>query len=316
MKIAVLGGGYAGLSVAIRLVEKGYETHLYQLKEEFASKISTGFLHPYVGKFPRRPKLADLFLKKTEELLVKAESASSQPIRKKQGLFRPALFPAQEKYFQKLSKKDSKVVFWTKEEVREKIVHTDKEGIFIEEGQKVFNKPYLKALFSYGESLGLKRFFKPFEEKNYQAVVEAKGPNTSEKAVYFIKGQKLKIAMQENWIPFPVVGNPHISETEVPGEYEVGSTYEKNYLDLLPDEKAEELLEKLGSYLNMPKEVKILEKSSAIRVYAKEEAKPIIKKVSEKKWIFTGLASKGLLWHGYYSELLVDELISFLEKTP
>mgnify|MGYP001799622541 CR=1 FL=1 len=316
MKVAVLGCGYAGLSAALHLLEKGVKVDLYDPKKRLsASEVSTGFLHPYVGKFPRKPKQADEWMYEATSLIVSIEKAYGKPLIAAKGIFRPALFSAQEMHFLRLSKKDHSIRFLTKEESQKEGFSSFYPGLWMEEGMQVYSKRYVDALLQILIRKGAQFFASTLDDTgNYAAIIEAMGGDSKEGYIKKNKGQTLKI--KADHIPFhiPFLSHPHLSKTEEKDVYLIGSTYEKTYQNIEPDSSADQLLIDLRKQTksNSSSSWDIVGREAAFRAYPLEQKEPLIEKISQKKWLFTGLGSKGLLFHAYFGRLLASKVTADL----
>ena len=86
----------------------------------------------------------------------------------------------------------------------------------------------------------------------------------------------------------------------------VGATFENVFEDDKPDiEAAKEYLREWHEDFN---EFEFVDAFSAVRVCRKGSYLPIVEKVNDKEWFFSGLGSKGLLYHAYYGRHLVNLL--------
>jgi len=92
-------------------------------------------------------------------------------------------------------------------------------------------------------------------------------------------------------------------------EFELGSTYEREFTDEKPCmETAQNLLrEKLHTYA---KEATILDCKAAVRVAVQGQYTPLVEKIAENTHVFTGLGSRGLLYHGLFGRALSQAILS------
>jgi glycine/D-amino acid oxidase-like deaminating enzyme len=106
-----------------------------------------------------------------------------------------------------------------------------------------------------------------------------------------------------------LISQGHLSLTQEPGVCAVGSTYESRYLDVSPDpEKALGLLEKAAIFYPPAKNFEVIEIRAGIRISPKEGYRPICRQLDAKTWVFTGLGSRGMLYHALYGKQLAREL--------
>ncbi len=178
MRLAIWGGGYAGLSAAVYALDRGFSVCVYEPGYSHSGSLaSTGFLHPYTGKFPVKPPDADCWMHATEELLERVEKGSLHAFRRRRGLFRPALFPAQEKHFVKMARKYAGITFWSREEANKNIPGIKTAGLYLHQGQQIDSAGYLKALKYYLEKRGVSFFSSAPEPslQEYDRMILAKG---------------------------------------------------------------------------------------------------------------------------------------------
>ncbi|MEL7430959.1 MAG: FAD-dependent oxidoreductase [Chlamydiota bacterium] len=311
MKLAIMGGGYAGLSAAMHALDQGFVAHVYRETAEAASHISTGFLHPYVGKFPVRQRDADKYLASTGALFQEVEEISKIAFRRKKGIFRPALFPSQEKHFRKLASKHPDVQFLSEEEAGLLIPGLRAPGILLLEGEQIDSLAYIKALEkTIQEKGGLVFSSQKVRQEDYDALILATGSllfQEMRESLDLIKGQLLLFRSATLQLPYPLLGHPYLTPYREKHEFALGATYEKGEFSPDPDEKALSLLKKLH-YFSLPKDLVITGKIAGFRVYPKEKQGPVLRRMGEKTWAFTGLGSKGLLLHSYFGKQLVEEV--------
>ncbi len=302
-RLAVVGAGLAGLSVAWHAINKGYEVTLFDPKGigGGASGVSTGLLHPFPGKIAAKSWKADEGMKATRELLTIAEKAIGRPVASFSGIFRPAVTKEQKRDFQK-----NQEAVW-KEITLPGMAPTF--GLWIEEGITVFSKVYLQGLWMAAEKKGAVFVQERFEsDASFDLVVLATGAETllnplcNHLPVRTAIGQSL-VCKWDRPLPFSLASQGYITLTEDPTLCQVGSTYEHTPL---PDpKKAEELLEKVACFYPPAKDFKIVEIRAGKRVAPREGHQPIVAQISPKTWVFTGLGSRGMLYHALIGSSLV-----------
>lgn len=292
MHCAVVGCGLAGLGVAHVLQERGYQIDLYDEKGigGGASGIASGLLHPYPGKKGLRSKFADEGMAKTLALLDRAEEAIGRPVALRNGILRKNWEPAE----------------WGDDLER---VGND---ILIKSGCTVYMKTYLEGLYkALGDvSLNQKKFV---DDGLYDLVVYAIGKGFHEmgvEGVQYVKGQILTCKTDEKF-ERSVIGSGHISPLEGEGLIHVGSTYEHHAKNDKSDLEValEYLTPRIETFYPGFKQLSVLACSAAVRVCTKGSYLPIVKKIDDRRVIFTGLGSRGLLYHALFGER-VGEMIS------
>lgn len=177
-----------------------------------------------------------------------------------------------------------------------------KDGELISSGITVFMDKYLKGLQKY---LGLE-VQEMGNLEHFDHVVYAMGAGFREYnfdlPIQYIKGQILTVASKEKW-ERSTIHNGHISPL-AGGGYQIGSTYEHHF------ESDEPNLQAAWDYLE-PRVTTfspftVLACKAAVRVAVKGSYLPIVKKIDDRSSIFTGLGSRGLLYHAYYGRHLAD----------
>jgi glycine/D-amino acid oxidase-like deaminating enzyme len=272
MKIAIVGAGFAGLALAWHL---GSE-HKITVFDEVgigggASGVSTGLLHPYPGRHGKLSWRGEEGLKASRALL---EAASG----KKRVFADTGIQRFQTPYH---------------------------PGGWMAEGITVFSRLYLEELWKVCKGEFVQRKVNALEELDeYEAILLTCGASISKFANLPVKtniGQALLCRWNEP-VAYSMLGLGHISPTEHRDFCQVGSTYEHGER---PDrQKALDLLEKVAVFYPPAREFKIEEIRWGIRVAPKVGVRPIVEKVGPNVWVFTGLGSRGLLYHA----LLASEL--------
>lgn len=184
-------------------------------------------------------------------------------------------------------------------------------GQYIPEGVTVFSKKYLAALKkACHKAAWISHRVQNREElKEFDQVILTTGDQTGLWADIPLKksiGQCLVCRCPEP-LTMSLLGNGHITPTEEPGICLVGSTYEHTKT---PDpKKALALLDQVAQFYPLAKEFQVIDILSGTRVAPKVGHKPIVEKVDPKTWVFTGLGSRGLIYHS----LLAGEIAAMLQ---
>ena len=296
-RLAVVGSGFAGLSVVWHALQKGYEVTLFDPAGigAGASGVSTGLLHPFPGKTASLSWKARDGMEATRALLLVAKSALSCPVASYTGIFRPAITESQKQSF-----RQNKEALW-KEVSLPGMPPT--EGLWIEEGITVFSRLYLKGLWLASEKMGAVFIQEKFSQPHlFDRIVFAMGSETTtleeckHLPVRTAIGQSL-VCEWDHPLPFSLASQGYITLTEDPSLCQVGSTYEHT---LEPDpKKALALIHQVSYFYPPALHFKIKEIRSGKRVAPKEGHQPIIAQISPKAWVFTGLGSRGLLYHAF-----------------
>lgn len=292
--IAIVGAGLAGLSAAFFLSQKGYKITLFDKDGigKGASGIASGLCHPYPGRDGKLSKYGHESLEETKALLSYVEEKTKTRCAHKISFLRKNL-PLTLNYPD---------------------LEETPEGILIHSGV-VFAMPlYLESLFQTIPNLTFIQKKVSFQDDfaEFDAVIFAMGWGFQEEKslpFQYIKGQSLLAKSSITW-ERPILGNGHLIPLS---DHLVllGSTYEHHFENDLPDlEKAKKsLAPRLSSFLPFST-FEICKASAGIRVTQKGSYLPIIEKIGPNKFLFTGLGSRGLLYHARYGRLLADRIFS------
>jgi glycine/D-amino acid oxidase-like deaminating enzyme len=283
MNIAVIGAGYAGLSVAWHLLQvSSVRLSVFDSKGigGGASGISTGLLHPYSSKGTKLPR-ADEAIKESFQLIDRVEKTLGRSVARHSGILR-----------------------------------VDPE-LWIPEGKTVFSKLYLEGLWRACEERGAQFFDQKIldleELKEFDSVVLASGPGVLEcKECKMLplktrKGQALICRWPASLprLSHSLIGKGHLSLMENPDLCQLGSTYE----DEFNPSAALALREKIGLFYPPAATFEIVEVCQGIRVSPREGSLPLAVRINPKTWVFTGLASRGLLYHALYGRELAEQIL-------
>ncbi|HSX13160.1 MAG TPA: FAD-dependent oxidoreductase [Chlamydiales bacterium] len=308
MKIAVVGAGLAGLSAAWHALQKGHEVTVF---DEVgigagASGVSTGLLYPCPGREAIHSWRSLEGMAATRHLLKVAEEAYGSPVASYTGIFRPAESADQRRDFQE---NQSPEAVWCTVDVPGLVV---REGLWIESGITVFSRPYLQGLWLACVRKGATMIKAHFsDEKGFDKVILATGAGSLAreecKNISFRTaiGQSL-VCEWKRKLPFSIASYGYISVTEDPKLCQIGSTYEHTKE---PDpKKAIDLIEKVATFYPEAREFKIQEIRAGKRIAPKEGHQPILAEVRPNTWLFTGLGSRGMLYHAMLGRVLLDLL--------
>lgn len=314
MRVAVVGAGLAGLSVAWHLASKGVEVEIFDPKGigGGASGVSTGLMHPFPGKKSARSWRAEEGMESTYSLLDVAEKALGRPVASRTGLFRPAVTKEQKLYFQSLQDPDAE---WKTVFLPELLVN---EGLWIPKGISVYSHLYLQGLWMACQGFGvrLNEEFYDYEKRDdsaFDAVVFACGwemidwPICRPFNLRLVLGQSVFCRWQHP-LPFSLVSNGHVSLTEDPQICHLGSTFEHQRF---PDPaQVNALMKRIALFYLPAKDLKVEEVRFGIRIAPKKGHIPIVEKVGPKAWIFTGLNSRGMLYHSLLGNELAERILT------
>ncbi len=308
MKVAIIGGGFAGLATAYFFLESGAAT-VCIFEEKYigagASGVCSGLLHPYVGFSVRRSQKAEEALKVTKSLLRVAESHTPKIVSSHRGILRKSM---------NLEQKQTLLAHCTKWGDIERI---DEDLFFIHSGITVHSKNYLEGLFEAIKQKGGEYRIQKISSLNqldgYDQIVVAAGfgikqfPECSHLKVKFLKGQVLQLRGKPP-LDRSFISKGYIAHLDGDTYFELGSTYEKEFSDTEPDlDFAKDLLSEKLKYCSEPT---IIGCKAAVRVCSLGHYLPILEEVAPNIHVFTGLGSRGLLYHGLYGRQLVHQILS------
>jgi glycine/D-amino acid oxidase-like deaminating enzyme len=310
MKIAIIGAGLAGLSTAWHLCHFARPPTLFDPKGigGGASGISTGLLHPFPGRRALRSWGAGEGMEATRALIAVSEEAMGRPVASRTGIFRPAVTTQQKEDFAARAKNDGEAV-WQEHPLFG-------PGIWIPEGITLYSRLYLEGLWKVCQTLGahlVQESISSLEElEAFDRIVLTAGFETLKFAPHLpleaTKGQTLLCRWPEP-LPCSVVSQGHITLTEDPALCQIGSTYEHGFSNLKPDQTAaQELLSKAARMYPPAGEYEVVEMRAGARISRPKGYRPILEKLNAKTWVFTGLGSRGMLYHAWLGKQLVQEL--------
>jgi len=308
MKVVIIGGGYAGLATCWHLMQFPHvEVTIYD-EGSGASKASTGLLHPFPGRTAARSWMAKEGMEASSALIDVAEANLGRPVANRAGIRRLPWIPWQEKEFLKQSKKDPDAIW-------------KDGGLWIPSGITVYSKLYteglLKGCLAKGAILKQERID---DLRSLQAdhIVLATGSETLsfvDLPLVPVKGHALLCRWNGARLPHSLICNGHITPTEDPDLCLIGSTYEYEFETREPDPKAiQQLLDKAAAFYPPAKDFEPVELLAGIRMTSKEGYRPLMQQISPTMHVFTGLGSRGLLYHALLGKKLAQELIPNLTQ--
>jgi glycine/D-amino acid oxidase-like deaminating enzyme len=245
----------------------------------------------------------------TRALLAVSEKALGRPVASRDGIFRPALSLQQKKDFALRAEKDPEAV-WQEHPIFG-------PGIWIPRGMTVYSRLYLEGLWKACQPLGagfLQESIVSLEDLGaFDRIVLTAGFETLKFAPHLplevTKGQTLLCRWPEK-LPCSVVSQGHITLTEDPSLCQIGSTYEHGFTTLAPDKIAiSELLGKAARIYPPASEYEVVEVRAGARIARPKGYRPILERLNAKTWVFTGLGSRGLLYHAWLGKDLAGELL-------
>jgi glycine/D-amino acid oxidase-like deaminating enzyme len=311
VKIAIVGAGLAGLSVAFHLSQKSIAATLFDPKGigGGSSGISTGLLHPFSGRRALLSWNGAEGMEATKELIAVSAKFLGRPVGEASGIFRPALTPQQRTDFIKRGEEREGAVWQEREDFG--------PGLWIPGGVTLYSRLYLQGLWmacqEKGATLVEERVHSLDDLEAFDRIVLTTGFESLKFAPHLplsiTKGQTLLCRWKKR-LPFSLVSMGHITPTEDADLCQVGSTYEHDYSSLDPDPACiGELIEKVAKFYPPARKFEVVEVRAGARISQPKGYRPIVEKIGPKTWVFTGLGSRGLLYHALLGKKLVDDFL-------
>ncbi|MBI3900585.1 MAG: FAD-dependent oxidoreductase [Chlamydiia bacterium] len=314
MRIAIVGAGMAGLALCrIFSKRKEIEVTLFDAKGIGlgASGVSTGLLHPFPGKHANLSRDGEAAFLESLQFLEDVETESGKKVHQRCGIFRPAIREEQKRDFMK--NQIEGLSCWKEDVLFGSGLGS---GLWIPKGTVVFMRSYLLALWDLVQKEGVK-----FQQKNitslselslFDHVIVTAGYETQNIAeckklhLSKIKGQAL-LCRTTQPLSFALASHGHISPTEDPQLVLVGSTYERNFSSPDPDPVvALQLLQQVASFYQEALHFEVIQVLSGVRISHPNRHQPIVEKIGKNGIVFTGLGSRGLLYHVFFAKKVAE----------
>lgn len=328
MKIAIVGAGFSGLATAWHLLQYKsipIKVTLFDRKGigGGASGIAAGLMHPYAGAHAKLNRFGYEGWKATCELLNMASQSIGISVADFSGIFRIAVTEEQEQDYAYCHQRYPDV-HWVSSDACQKMIPyvVPRPGIFIPSGVTVNSSLYLKALWKSCELQGAILKEHPIstlhELKEFDFIVIAAGGKTTDLEelrdlpITKVKGQILELLWPEQLTSLPFSLNSQAYLAMSPGKKScfAGSTFERTFssLEPVPEIAVKEILPKITQFFPCLNSCQILDCQSGLRASTPDHL-PLIIQVNKKCWVFTGMGSKGLLYHALYGQRLAHEIV-------
>ncbi len=326
MRIVILGAGFAGLATAWHLINKNPTATTTIIDQSGvgagASGVSAGLLHPYTGVKAKQNWCGLEGMESSIRLLEVASSALGEPVFKQKGLLRQAAHADQEEAF-KLSAQNHTDVNWLTGDECQNLVPgvSSKPGIFIPNACSVYPEKYMQGLALACKNLGIVFDNRKVNTLNdvdeFDLVIATLGagtfeiPELSQIRHTKLKGQILELPWPESLPPLKhsISSQVYLVMSADNKSCFVGSTFERDYDSDSPEMEyaSQVILPKLYRLYPQLEGIQPIDCRAGVRVNMPNRL-PLIKQISEKCWVFTGLGSKGLLYHSLMAENLVAQI--------
>lgn len=322
MRIAIVGAGIAGLATLWHLLQDpSVSATLFDANEigSGASGASTGLLHPFPSRDARRSWRAEEGMRAAMELIEVAETALKAPVAERTGLLRLALSDTQKRDLKARAQVDSEAV-WIEEGPSIVPGAAPFAGIWVAKGVTVYSQLYLQGLWQAAKEKGATKETREIRSlqdlDGFDAVVLAVGaatfrfPECRHLLLKTTKGQKLLCRWSKR-LPCSLLAQGHLTPTPDPSVCQIGATYERQFSSFDPEpEKAMELLEKVALFYPPARDFEVLGVQAGVRISPVTGYRPIVEKIAPKAWVFTGLGSRGLLYHALLGKELAREIMA------
>jgi glycine/D-amino acid oxidase-like deaminating enzyme len=322
--IAIIGAGFAGCAVAFYLLSSKSLAPKVTIYHQDpvgigASGVASGLLHPFPAGKTRLSFQGFKALHAALMLLNATQDRTNLRLYQGGGILKLALEDEEKKNFAKLSLVQEGVVFYSQDMIQKYLqVKTSYPGLLLQPGYTVYCKDYLAALASVIQDLGgefiqaqvdtLERLHS-FDKIIVCAGAGSKSFSQTSK-LQLVKGQILTMEFPFRLTSKSLIGEGYIAVTQDPYVYHVGSSYEHHFKDPLPElEVAKKKI--LDPWINIfpeMKQGKIISCDAGLRLMHTKNYLPLIQKLNATTFSFSALGSRGLLYHAYVAQKLVEAL--------
>ncbi|AXI24336.1 Glycine/D-amino acid oxidases(deaminating) [Cardinium endosymbiont of Sogatella furcifera] len=315
MRIAIVGGGLAGLATCYHLlsIDRNLKIQLFEKQGigSGASGAAAGLLHPYTGSLAQLNWRSQPGIAATIQLLDAAAESIGKATYKPSGIVRCAINREDQQYFSKIVKTQHDVSLWDPQYTYNQ-TEIYRPALFIPGGLSVYTNLYLKGIWNlcahYGAELVLQTF--TLNDRAYfDKVILACGSNLAD--LYPALNLVLKrgeVLICEKRLTYGLIGNGYLSLTDRSNICYMGTTSRTDLTDLTLDGATKLIRSKVDSWFKS--DIQVLGYKSGIRVYRSlSSSYPVIDQLDSKTWCFTGLGSRGLMYHAYLGSILAKAIL-------
>ncbi|MGI2298306.1 NAD(P)/FAD-dependent oxidoreductase [Candidatus Cardinium hertigii] len=315
MRIAIVGGGLSGLAVCYHLLSKDRTLKIELFEKEGigsgASGAAAGLLHPYTGSLAQLNWGSKDAIAATIQLLNAAAHAIGKSTYKKSGIVRCAINLEDQKSFSKIVQTQDDVSLWDPDHTYNQ-TGIYRPALFIPGGLSVYTDLYLKGIWILCAHYGAKLVSQTFilnDSAHFDKVILACGADIAN--LYPSLNLVLKrgeILICEKKLIYGIIGNGYLSLTDQSNICYLGTTSRKDLKYITLDEATNLIRYQIDPWVKM--DIKVLGYKSGIRVYRSLDSYyPIIDQLDSKTWCFTGLGSRGLMYHAYLGYILAKAIL-------
>ena len=315
MRIAIVGGGLAGLATCYHLlaIDRNLKIQLFE-KEGIgagASGAAAGLLHPYTGSLAQLNWRSQQGIAATIQLLDAAAQSIGKATYKPSGIVRCAINPEDQKAFYNIVKTQDDVSLWDLQHTYSQ-TGIYKSALFIPGGLSVYMDLYLKGIWNLCARCGAELVLQAFtlnDSVYFDKVILACGANIV--GLYPALNLVLKrgeILICEKILTYGLIGNGYLSLTDQSNICYMGTTSRTDLTDITLDEATKLIRYQVDPWFKS--DIQVLGYKSGIRVYRSlVSSYPIIDQLDNKTWCFTGLGSRGLMYHAYLGSILAKAIL-------
>ncbi|MCB1085358.1 MAG: FAD-binding oxidoreductase [Chlamydiia bacterium] len=319
-KVAIIGTGFSGLSLAYHLLKLGADVTLFDGKGigGGASGIASGLLHPYPGERAFLSWKGQEGLQETRDLL----KLVGNHVFKETGILRLAVTERQRKAFEERAKEQEDCEWWDEERCHDFLKGSHYlPGLFIRSGITVHARSYLEGLWKKCAELGgifQKREVQLLDLSEFEVIALAAGGGIRR----FREAKKLGIKWNKGQIllckkPFymkeevSVIGKGYLAMGAEENRCFLGSTYEHEYVTESPcmGTATDLIFGQISQFLPSYASFEVEGCHAEIRVANKKGYHPLVGKLEEGLYVMTGMGSRGLLYHAYLGKRLAASIM-------
>jgi glycine/D-amino acid oxidase-like deaminating enzyme len=247
------------------------------------------------------------------------------------GILRPALTDEQIADFQLCAHENSDTEWWSKAACEKKVqglrLPSQGGGLYIKEGLTLDVNTYLQGLWkacaSHGTQHHQQAMMTPGDVALYDRILIAMGhlsknfPPLKDLPIAAVKGQNIELKWPTHVHPLPFSLNSQKYVVMRPDNTSclVGSTYEHQFATPKAEREIalKEIMPNILDFFPSLKDAEVLSVRAAFRASSPNHL-PLVGKISDKFYFFTGLGSKGLLYHAWVGKHVARALITTQEK--
>ncbi|MCH9628043.1 MAG: tRNA 5-methylaminomethyl-2-thiouridine biosynthesis bifunctional protein MnmC [Chlamydiales bacterium] len=332
MRIAILGAGFAGLAVSWFLLHYKQGSVAIDLYDPEpigggVSGLSSGLLHTYPGKEARLSWRAQYCMKETHRLLTEASGGIGQSVILSKGILRPAISEQQNVAFKKCGESHDDTEWWDFERCMHEVpglqIPDSNGGLYIRDGLTVDVQAYLQGLWQtlarFGVQYHQSAMVHQSDLDKYDRILIAIGPQCKSIPALQslplnpVKGQILDLEWPKGAMPprFSLNSHKYLVMSKDLKTCTVGATFEREFATQRADQElaAGALLPNITSFFPALEKAKIIRCRAGFRACTPNHL-PIVGQIDPKTYFFTGLGSKGLLYHAWVGKRVARAILT------